>query len=129
MMFKELRKQSGMTQKQFADYFGIPHRTIQNWEGNVNKCPEYLLNLMEYRLKNEGENTPADVVRIRNDDMKELHRKIDDVQRERMEALKSRSYKAEWIQPSALCNPYCSNCKSYNDRKTTYCPNCGNKMA
>lgn len=53
MTFKELRKQSGMTQKQFADYFGIPHRTIQNWEGNVNKCPEYLMKLMQYKLEKE----------------------------------------------------------------------------
>ena len=36
---------------------------------------------------------------------------------------------AEWVQPSALCNPYCSNCKSYNDRKTAHCPNCGKQMA
>lgn len=35
---------------------------------------------------------------------------------------------AEWIQPSALCNPYCSNCKKYNEMKTSYCPNCGKEM-
>lgn len=51
---KELRLLSGMTQKQFAEYFGIPKRTIENWEGNVNKCPQYLLNLMIYKLEHDG---------------------------------------------------------------------------
>lgn len=54
MTIKELRKASGMTQQQFGDYFGIPKRTIQNWEAGVNKCPEYLLKLLEYKLKHEG---------------------------------------------------------------------------
>lgn len=52
-MIKELRKTTGMTQKAFAEYFGIPHRTIQNWEGGQNECPHYLLELIEYKLKNE----------------------------------------------------------------------------
>lgn len=50
MTFKDLRQQSGMTQKQFADYFGIPKRTVENWEAGVNQCPEYLLNLIQFRL-------------------------------------------------------------------------------
>ena len=54
MNFKELRQQSGMTQKQFADYFNIPKRTIENWEAGVNKCPEYLLDLMKYKLIHEN---------------------------------------------------------------------------
>ena len=54
MNFKELRQQSGMTQRQFADYFGIPKRTIENWEAGVNKCPEYLLDLMKYKLNLES---------------------------------------------------------------------------
>ena len=54
MTFKELRTASGMTQKQFSEYFNIPKRTIENWEGEKRSCPEYLLELMEYKLKNEG---------------------------------------------------------------------------
>lgn len=48
--FKKLREQSGMNMKRFAEYFGIPYRTVQNWEAGVNKCPDYLLNLMKFRL-------------------------------------------------------------------------------
>ena len=56
MTFKELRQQSGMNKKQFSDYFGIPYRTIQNWEAEVRPCPDYLLNLMQYKLDNEKNN-------------------------------------------------------------------------
>ena len=49
-----LRQQSGMTQKAFAEYFDIPQRTLENWEGGQRGCPKYLLKLMQYKLKNEG---------------------------------------------------------------------------
>lgn len=54
MEFKELRQKSGMTQKAFSEYFEIPKRTIESWDGEQRKCPEYLLKLMEYKLIKEG---------------------------------------------------------------------------
>lgn len=54
MTFKELREASGMTKTQFAKYFGIPFRTIQDWELGNRKCNNYLMDLMEYKLKHEG---------------------------------------------------------------------------
>lgn len=51
---KELREMHRMNMKQFAEYFGIPYRTVQNWEAGVNKCPEYLLKLMEFKLDQEA---------------------------------------------------------------------------
>lgn len=54
MTIKELREASGMSRHEFADYFGIPYRTIQDWELGNRKCLDYLLNLMEYKLRNEG---------------------------------------------------------------------------
>ena len=54
MTFKELRQLSGMTQKAFAEYFEIPKRTIESWDGEQRTPPEYLLKLMEYKLRNEG---------------------------------------------------------------------------
>ena len=54
MEFKELRQASGMNQTQFAKYFKVPRRTVQNWESGVNRCPEYLLELMHYKLEKEG---------------------------------------------------------------------------
>lgn len=49
----ELRQRSGMTRKQFVEYFGVPYRTVQDWELENRKCPEYLLDLMEYKLTKE----------------------------------------------------------------------------
>ena len=54
MDFKELRQKSGMTQQQFAEYFGIPKRTIEDWERGARKCNDYLIELMAYKLENEN---------------------------------------------------------------------------
>ena len=58
MTVKDLRKASGMTQKEFGEYFGIPKRTIENWETESlysgRKCPPYLLDLMRYKLEKEN---------------------------------------------------------------------------
>lgn len=53
MEFKELLEQSGMNMKRFSDYFEIPYRTVQDWKSGARKCPDYLLNLMRYKLENE----------------------------------------------------------------------------
>ena len=53
MTFKELRERSGMNLTQFSNFFGIPYRTIQNWEAEIRCCPSYLMELMEYKLLNE----------------------------------------------------------------------------
>jgi DNA-binding transcriptional regulator YiaG len=51
--FKELRLATGMNQTKFAEYFGIPRRTVQNWDLGLRQCPDYLVDLMEYKLRNE----------------------------------------------------------------------------
>lgn len=54
MTFGYLKEQSGMNLTQLSRYFNIPYRTLQNWEYGERKCPDYLLDLMVYKLKNEG---------------------------------------------------------------------------
>lgn len=54
MTIKELRTASGMTQQAFADYFNISKRNIENWETGQRNAPEYLIELIEYKLRNEG---------------------------------------------------------------------------
>ncbi|MBQ9140949.1 MAG: helix-turn-helix domain-containing protein [Lachnospiraceae bacterium] len=49
----ELRKQTGMNRKEFAEYFGIPYRTMQDWELGNRQMPDYLLRLMMYKVKME----------------------------------------------------------------------------
>ena len=52
--FREIRKASGMTQKEFMEYFKIPKSTIEQWDMGKRKAPDYELDLIEYKLKNEG---------------------------------------------------------------------------
>lgn len=44
---KAIRKASGLTQAAFADRYGIPKRTIENWEGGQRDAPSYVLDLLE----------------------------------------------------------------------------------
>lgn len=50
---QELRESVKMNKVQFAEYLGIPYRTIQNWEAGLRQCPDYVIRLIEYRLNNE----------------------------------------------------------------------------
>lgn len=43
---RHVRVKYGLTQQQLSDLTGIPHRTIQNWEGGQRKCPEYVANMV-----------------------------------------------------------------------------------
>lgn len=54
MTIKELRTACAMTQQAFSEYFGIPKRTIEDWEGERRTPPDYLVRLIEYKLRNEG---------------------------------------------------------------------------
>lgn len=54
MEFKEVRAATGMNLKQYSEYFNIPYRTAQNWEGGQRACPTYLLDLMKYKLEKEN---------------------------------------------------------------------------
>lgn len=49
----ELREKTGLNRKEFAEYFGIPYRTVQDWELGNRQMPEYLFRLMEYKIQIE----------------------------------------------------------------------------
>jgi DNA-binding transcriptional regulator YiaG len=49
----QLRMETGMNRREFAEYFGIPYRTVQDWELGNRTMPEYLFRLMEYRIRME----------------------------------------------------------------------------
>lgn len=50
---KELREQMGMNRREFCEYFGIPYRTVQDWETEKRELPEYVLRLLRYRAETE----------------------------------------------------------------------------
>ena len=49
----ELRKRYGLHRNQLSDLFGIPRRTIENWEYKMAKCPDYWKLLIAYALQQE----------------------------------------------------------------------------
>jgi len=50
---RQLRDSMAMNRREFCDYYGIPYRTMVDWEAGKRKMPEYLLRLMEYKAKME----------------------------------------------------------------------------
>ena len=54
---KELRKKTGLSQSKFSAKFGIPVRTLQQWEQGISAPPDYLIRMMAYimRLEENGQ--------------------------------------------------------------------------
>ena len=56
MTIREMRTELGETQSEFAARYSIPFRTIQNWETGLRKPPEYMLRLLEQRVRTDLSN-------------------------------------------------------------------------
>lgn len=50
---KAVREKTGMNRKDFAEWLGIPYRTISDWEHGERKMPDYVLRLIAYKVKME----------------------------------------------------------------------------
>ena len=50
MTIKEARLAAGLTQKQMADLFEMPLRTVENWEGGKSTPPSYVEKLIIEKL-------------------------------------------------------------------------------
>lgn len=53
MTIKEMREALGDSQRVFAMRYGIPYRSIQNWESGIRIPPDYLLKLLEEQVKRD----------------------------------------------------------------------------
>lgn len=51
MTIKEARIQAHMTQAEMAEEFGIPKRSIENWEGGQRECPAYVEEMLIEKLQ------------------------------------------------------------------------------
>lgn len=51
---KLLRECTGMNRKEFAKYFKIPYRTVEDWENKKSTCSNYLYRLMVKELSRNG---------------------------------------------------------------------------
>ena len=54
MTIKEMRTALHLTQSEFGDLFGIPMRTIQEWERGRRTPPAYIPRMMEEILVKRG---------------------------------------------------------------------------
>lgn len=53
MDMREIRKKTGLSQQKFGDKYGIPLRTVQNWEYGKREAPEYVLDLLNFKVEAE----------------------------------------------------------------------------
>lgn len=53
--FIKVRNEAGMNRKDFAEWLGIPYRTMQDWERGISQVPEYVLRLVAYKVMWEKE--------------------------------------------------------------------------
>lgn len=50
-MVKALREDMKLNRREFCDYFSIPYRTVQDWECGKRVMPDYVLRLLEYKIR------------------------------------------------------------------------------
>ena len=49
---KDTRIKHGLSIKQVENLTGVPYRTLQNWEGGIRKCPEYVTKMVVTMIEN-----------------------------------------------------------------------------
>lgn len=57
---KEIRLKAGLTQKDLTTLYGIPRRTVENWNSGVNNPPDYVANLLIDRIRADFLHEQAD---------------------------------------------------------------------
>ena len=77
MDIREMRKQLGDTQSEFAARYNIPFRTIQNWETGIRKPPEYIVSLLEHRVEEDLINRKTVALPKRDPQKQELPKRSD----------------------------------------------------
>lgn len=48
-----MRELLGVSQDKFSTMYGIPKRTIENWEQGKRQCPQYVASLLERAVKED----------------------------------------------------------------------------
>lgn len=51
MEIAEIRKLTGLSRTKFAEKYHIPYRTLQSWELGDRECPEYVLELLRFKVE------------------------------------------------------------------------------
>ncbi len=77
MNIRDMRKQLGDTQSEFAERYNIPFRTVQNWETGMRKPPEYILELLKARIKEDLINKRASALPKYDSNKQDLPKRSD----------------------------------------------------
>lgn len=77
MTIREMRASLGNTQGEFAARYNIPFRTVQNWESGVRNPPDYIVNLLESRVRADLVNRRTAVLPKYNPQKRDLPKRCD----------------------------------------------------
>lgn len=55
---RELWLSTGMSQRAFGEWLGIPRRTVESWCMGVRACPEWAYNLIKEKVDRDLDKTP-----------------------------------------------------------------------
>lgn len=75
-MIKALRADMKLNRREFCDYFSIPYRTVQDWECGKRVMPDYVLRLLEYKIRMDQMLQEKCDAGEKNDNTKMLHQDI-----------------------------------------------------
>lgn len=53
MTIQEIRKSTGLSQGKFCEALNIPVRTLQKWEIGERSCPDYVVELIAFRVQHD----------------------------------------------------------------------------
>lgn len=53
LTIREIRDSTGLSQSKFAAALHIPVRSIQKWEIGASSCPDYVVELIAYRVQHD----------------------------------------------------------------------------
>ncbi len=57
MRSHDIREMTGLSRAEFSRRYGIPPRTLENWDAGVTVPPKYVLDLLERVVKTDLEKT------------------------------------------------------------------------
>ena len=69
---REIRESIGMSRSDFSRTYGIPVRTLEDWEAGKRKCPEYVVKLLRRVAVEDAENIDGLKLYSNNELMREL---------------------------------------------------------
>ena len=62
---KDIRQSTGLSQAKFSALLNIPKNSLRDWEQGVRKCPEYVVELIAYRVEHDPDFPKADADKCR----------------------------------------------------------------